>query len=137
MQLEQYRHAHNCSELALNAIGDYERDTECNLRGIRPAKFYALMACASEGLGMIRSALTEIALAAEEEPGDKMFEADVKRLKKAVQEGGLLFLNAEPDDPEWKIREDDVIEQGRGSVEDWKRPKREEKRRVYRVDRRV
>lgn len=129
LQLEHYEEAHDCSALALNAIGKYERDTERDYEGIPPTGFYALMSFASENLGMVRHATSEIFLAAEGEPGNKRFEAELKRLKKELRESGPLFL--EPDDPAWKARENFMIEEGRSLLEDWKWPKREEKRVDY------
>lgn len=93
MRLELYKQADDYSETALNAIGRYEGGTELDPGGIHPAKVFTLFAYASEGLGMVLSGLTEIALAAEEEPGNETFEGEVKRLSKVVRKSGLLFLN--------------------------------------------
>lgn len=76
------------------------------------------MEYAREDHGLVRSALTEMVLAAEEEPGNKIIEAEVKRLRGVVRESGRLSLDAESNNLEWRIRGDYMIEEVRKSVED-------------------
>ena len=131
LQLEQYDKAHDCSMRALSGIGRHRRDTERDYVGIPPTEFYALMSFASESLGMVQHATSEMFLAAEGEPGNQRFEAEVERLRKELRASEQWLLYPEPDDPAWKLKEEFVIEQGRSAFEEWKWPEDKEKRVKY------
>lgn len=50
-----------------------------------PAESYILMAFASDGLEMVQSVSTDMALSANEEPGNELFEAEPRRSRNVVR----------------------------------------------------